>query len=249
MMRGIALLLYLGLAASMPARADVLTGLRSTLAALPGKSPIVATLKIARSASQGEAATTANPAEASFDARDDGNGLQLSYSTTLLDRIDDEAVARSRDSEAKTPLQDLLRETGPIQVGPLLSQSAQLLRRLERATLVEQKDDQLDGKPATLLVLDVPANLPARERESINEFKASLQLWLDADGVPIALQHRQTFKGRRMMIGFGGGSSEATRFVTVGDRLVAVSQTREQSFNGFGQNNESRTRISLVPRP
>ena len=113
------------------------------------------------------------------------------------------------------------------------------------ATLKEARADTLDGKPAQLLVLDIPGHLSAKEKEDLKHFEAQLKSWPDADGAPRAREETYRFTGRKFLIGFGGSESVSARFAVVGSCLVAIARTSHATFSGFGQDNDTSTTTSL----
>ncbi len=232
---------------SAVARADGLTDLRASLAKLDGNSAIAAQLSMQKSSKNGDSdEPKSSSAQASVNASSNNGALQISYDAATLGKVEAEANKRSGDTEAVTPLADLLRDITPTQVNAMLSYAGSLTRKLEQATLNEDKADTLDGKPARLLVFQVPLNASAKDKASMKEYTGSLKVWLDDAGVPLAIDQEQVFSGRRMLISFKGSSSESASLQKRGERLVVVKQKRGQTFSGFGQMSDSTTTTSLA---
>lgn len=234
--------------ASASAQADALADLRVTLAGLRGSDPIAASLGIEQTGKRGDReAPKVSTGKAELDARLDETGLQIAFSTATMARFDAEADARTANPEASTPLGDLLRESTPTRIAGVLSYAAPLLRKLEQATLKEDRVDTRDGRSLRLLVLDTPPNLSAKDKDSMKEFSGVLKIWLDEAGYPVAIDQRQTFSGRRMLISFNGGNTESVSLRRQGDRLLATRQERQQTFSGFGESSDTLTSITLKP--
>lgn len=241
--------LLLMLAAVGHAHANAVEDLRAKLADWRGAAPIAAKLSIEQNNRRGEGATAKVSADqAELVARASGDGLQLDYNRATLARLEAESDQRSRNPEAVTPLNDLLREASPMRITAALSYAPSLLRKLDQATLKEERLDQRDGQQRRLLVMNVPPNMPAKDRDSIKEYSGELKIWLDDAGLPLAIEQQQNFSGRRLLISFRSANSEKLRLSPIGGRLVVIHQQREQSFSGFGESNEVRTTMQLTPQ-
>lgn len=229
------------------AHADGLTDLRATLAKFDGDAAIAAQLSMQKNSKSGDSdEPKSSSAQASVTTSSSNGALQISYTSATLDKVEIEANKRSGDTEAVTPLADLLRDITPTQVNAMLSYAGPLTRKLEQATLKEDKADTLDGKPARLLVFEVPLNASAKDRASMKEYTGTLKVWTDDAGVPLAIDQEQVFSGRRMLISFNGSSSETATLQKVDERLVVVEQKRGQTFSGFGQMSDSTTSTTLT---
>ncbi len=246
-MRVLTCLILATLLTSTSAHADGLADLRASLAKFDGKAAIAAQLSMQKNSKNGDSdEPKSSSAQASVSASSSNGALQISYAAATLSKVEAEANKRSGDAEAVTPLADLLREITPTQVKAMLSYAGSLTRKLEQATLTEDKVDTLDGKPARLLVFEVPLNASAKDRESMKEYTGTLKVWLDDAGVPLAIDQQTVFSGRRMLISFKGSNSETATLQKVGERLVVVKQKRGQTFSGFGQTSDNSTHTTLT---
>ncbi|MEO6076594.1 MAG: hypothetical protein ABIP56_07290 [Dokdonella sp.] len=246
-MRAVSYLILATLLTSTFAHADGLADLRGSLEKFDGNASIAARLSMQKNSKSGDSdEPKTSSAQASVNASSDNGALQISYSSATLSKVEAEANKRSGDAEAVTPLADLLRDITPTQVNAMLSYAGSLKRKLEQATLKEDKADTLDGKPARLLVFEVPLNASAKDKASMKEYTGSLKVWLNDAGIPLAIDQEQVFSGRRMLISFKGSSSETATFQKVGERLVVVKQKRGQTFSGFGQMSDSTTTTTLT---
>lgn len=235
------------LLASGLSQADGLGELRDSLAKFNGTAAIGAQLSMQKASKNGDSdEPKLSSAQARVNASSSNGALQISYDAATLASVETEANKRSGDAEAVTPLADLLRDITPTQVNTMLSYAGSLTRKLEQATLKDDKADTFDGKPARLLVFEVPLNASAKDRASMKEYTGTLKVWLDDTGVPLAIDQEQVFSGRRMLISFKGSSSESATLHQVGERLVVVEQKRGQAFSGFGQMSDSSTTTMLT---
>ena len=246
-MRALFCLMLATLLSSTAVHADGLSDLRAGLAKFHGSTAIAAQLSVQKASKNGDSGEPkSSSAQAQVSASSSNGALQISYDAATLSKVETEANQRSGNSEAATPLADVLRDITPTQVNALLSYAGSLTRKLEQATLKEDKTDTLDGKPARLLVFEIPLNASAKDRNSMKEYTGTLKVWLDDAGVPLAIDQQQVFSGRRMLISFKGSSSETANVRQVGDRLVVVKQKRGQTFSGFGQTSDSTTTTTLT---
>ena len=246
-MRTLRCLVLATLLATNFSHADGLTDLRASLAKFNGKAAITAQLSVQKNSKSGDSdEPKSSSAQASISATSSDGALQISYDAATLVKVEAEANQRSSNSEAATPLADVLREITPTQVSATLSYAGSLARKLEQATLKEDKADTLAGKPARLLVFEIPLNASTKDRASMKEYTGTLKVWLDDSGVPLAIDQQQNFSGRRMLISFKGSSSESATLQRIGERLVVVKQKRGQTFSGFGQSSDSTTTTILT---
>jgi hypothetical protein len=72
-----------------------------------------------------------------------------------------------------------------------------------------------------------------------------MRVWLDADGVPLAVERKYRLKGSRFLISFEAGESSSVTLGRVKSRLVATSSTRESEGSGMGFSSQERTVITL----
>ena len=246
-MRALSCLMLTIVLTTTAVHAEGLADLRASLAKFDGKSAISAQLSVQKASKNGDSDDAkSSSAQAQVSASSSNGALQISYDAATLGKVETEANQRSGNSEAATPLADVLRDVTPTQVNAMLSYAGPLTRKLEQATLKEDKADTLDGKPARLLVFDIPLNASAKDRNSMKDYTGTLKVWLDAAGVPLAIDQQQNFSGRRMLISFKGSSSESATLQQVADRLVVVKQKRGQTFSGFGQTSDSTTTTMLA---
>ena len=246
-MRALPCLMLAILLASTAVHADGLTDLRASLAKFHGTAAITAQLSVQKVSKNGDSDDAkSSSAQAQVSASSSNGALQISYDAATLGKVETEANHRSGNSEAATPLADVLRDITPTQVNAMLSYAGSLTRKLEQATLKEDKADTLDGKPARLLVFEIPLNASAKDRNSMKDYTGTLKVWLDDAGVPLAIDQQQVFSGRRMLISFKGSNSESATLQQVADRLLVVKQKRGQTFSGFGQTSDSTTTTKLM---
>jgi len=175
------------------------------------------------------------------------DGLELHFSPELLQRAAAEAAVNAKNKDAPTPVQDLLGQLSPVNVQPMVNYAPVLLRQLDGATLASQRDEVRDGKPAHLLVFDVPMPASANKEMSVKKYNGRLSVWLGADGVPVAVRNVLAIKGRKLLISIEFGTTTDYALRQVGTRLLAVSRRTEESHSVFGHAGSSVTEAVLAP--
>lgn len=114
------------------AQADGLTDLKAALTRLQGLTPIKGVLDVKTSRRQGEGKEMDESAgQVAVAIEDGGRGLQVLYSRETLARAEQEARAKGRDRNSKTPTVLALSELGSAEVRPMMSAVAALTRQIE----------------------------------------------------------------------------------------------------------------------
>lgn len=226
------------------AHADALTDLRATLARLPGTSALSARVQV-----QGERRGGGDTTKVAGSVQvDDGpGGLKLAYPAELMARLLAQQRAAAATPADQSPPRDTaaatLSELEPVALRPLIHAGAALAATLERAQCGPVKDSTWADKPARLLACTLrrPA-MNERERGYVKQHEGKLDIWLAADGTPLATRRSETVSGRAfVVVSFEQQSSQETSYAVVGDRLVATRLTQRQSGSGAGEKGDSQT--------
>jgi hypothetical protein len=241
----LALLASLALGAGPPG--DPLADLQAALARLTARTPVAArfTVRYENVSGEGKEALRVK-GEVGGDVADGPAGLELRWGAALLQQARDEERRHAADAEVTTPIRDGLVQVQAIELASRLDAAATLRDQLAGATLVEEREDQLDGAPVRLLVLKIAPALSARDRRYLKKLEAVGKLWLGADGVPLAAEADVHGKGRIfLIITFETVIRQSWRFARVGDRLVAVRHEEERHWEGAGDRGERRSSTVL----
>ena len=140
---------------------------------------------------------------------------------------------------------DVLKALDAAQALNLLDAADSLRRGLERATLLEDKPDTHKGRPARLLVLRIDLGLDEEGRKALKSSDAIEKIWLDTDGIPIAMDRNVDARFSKFLIGYKIHEHEAREYQRTAGRLVATTVTKENSGAGLGHSDESHTTISV----
>lgn len=168
-------------------------------------------------------------------------GLTLSWSPEQIKQSRKAAWAQTSDPDM--PKSDLatLKALAAGEALNLLDAADPLRRGLEKAVLREDKRDTYQGKAARLLVLGVDLGLDEEERKALKSSEAILKLWLDGDGVPLAMERDIQARFSKFLVGFRVHEHETREFQRAGGRLVVTRATKDSSGSGLGHSDESHT--------
>jgi hypothetical protein len=223
-------------------KADALADLRTTLQGLNANTPIKGTLEVQSvkvDPKKDKNNKPAAPAQLQLEI-DAGEGLGIQLSPTLLQQINTEQQANTKDPEQPTPATDLLRATDPMEVERLVSTAPWLLQALAGATSSITKSTELAGVPAQELSMDVPLKAPKKDSSNISDYKGSMSVWLDAKGIPLA--YRQSFHAKfcKFFLCLSVDETRDGKLLEVGGRLVTVSFIDESKQSGLGQDGNTK---------
>jgi hypothetical protein len=227
--------------------ADGLTDVRATLQKLQSDQPLRARVEIKARHSGGESSKQKqSDSVSSVIVESGGDGLKLSWSPDQIKASRKAAWAETANPDA--PKSDIatLKALEAGHALNLLDAADPLRRGLERAVLLEDKSDTRKGKPARLLVIRVDLALDEEERKALKSSEAIEKLWLDSDGIPIAMDRNIEAKFSKFLIGFKIHEHETREFQRAAGRLVTTSSTKESSGSGLGHSDESHTTIAVT---
>jgi hypothetical protein len=232
--RAIELLLLL---AFLPVRADGLGDLHAVLKRLQGTEPLRATVDYTfwRQTTEDGGPVTLQ-GSVTTRAEDGPQGLRIGWDHATLQAAEAEQRATSLTPSRLAPTAQIMKSLTALDVAEHLHEGETLDRLLLQATLVETRQDNWEGKPATLLVFHtVPVITPPSLRRAVKEIVAQAQLWIGADGVPLAYRSEVNYKGSRFLIRFQGLQKEEIHFLRSGNRLVGSWASNEERQSGLGQ--------------
>ncbi len=227
--------------------ADGLTDVRTALQKLQGDQPLRARVEIKTRRSGGESnKQKQSESVSSVIVESSAEGLKLNWSPDQLKQSRKAAWAETANPDA--PKSDIATLKA-LEAGTalnLLDAADPLRRGLERAVLLEDKADTHKGKAARLLVIRIDLALDEEGRKALKSAEALEKLWLDSDGIPVAMDRNIEAKFSKFLIGFKVHEHETREFQRAGGRLVTTSSTKESSGSGFGHSEESHTTITVT---
>ncbi|MCZ8234165.1 MAG: hypothetical protein O9335_03310 [Inhella sp.] len=227
------------------AHADAVRDLKSALNRLQGQTPIKGQVSIKSESRQNEGKDDARvdhgAAQVAFD--DSPQGLRLLYPQPLLMRAQQEDAAKDANPKAKTPTVTGLSSLDHQDVRQMTRAADDLLRTLNRSTFKNERTDTWQGQAARVVSFDVPLREPNKYAK---KFSNVLEVWVGADGTPLAARQTQTMSGRAMMvISFEMSATEETHYTVVGERLVAVRRNSQSSGEGAGEKGKQSRQLQL----
>jgi len=230
------------------AHADGLQDLKAALGRLQGQTPLKAVVEAKTWNRQGEGKDLEETHGAASVSVEEGvRGLQVLYSKEMLAKLETEERLKEKDSKAKTPTLSALNEVNSSALRPMISAAASLTRSMEKAIYKSEKLDSFNGKPARLLNFELSIDkLSEKDRKYMKKFDGNLNIWIAADGTPLASRVTQAVSGRAfVVISFEMKNEEEWIYSTLGDRLVALKKESKNSGSGMGEKGEGKVTKTL----
>ena len=230
--------------------ADGLNDVRATLQKLQSDQPLRARVEIKTRRSGGESSKQKQSEGVSSVIVESGpEGLKMSWSADQIKQSRKAVWAETANPDA--PKSDIatLKALEAGHALNLLDAADSLRRGLERAVLLEDKPDTRKGKPVRLLVIRIDLGLDEEGRKALKSSEAIEKLWLDSDGIPIAMDRNIDAKFSKFLIGYKIHEHETREFQRAGGRLVTTSVTKESSGSGLGHSEDSHTTITVTLLP
>ncbi len=223
--------------------ADGLGDLRNALTGLKGQTPVKGTVEVSswRRSGEGKEATETSGGASAW-VEDGPQGLKMQWSRQLLQQVDQEALAKKANPQAKTPATVGLGAMGPRQVNGLLNAAGDMLRTLDGATLTGEAKEAWNGRQVRVLSFTLPlTGMGERERKMVKEFKLTAKVWIDDDGTPLAMSSNANVSGRAYVVfTFSQADETTTTYAKVGDRLV-VAKSETKGTQGGTEKGASRS--------
>lgn len=238
----------LAVASSGAAHADGVSDLRNALTRLQASAPVKAVVEAKTWNRRGEGKEQEEvQGAASVALEDSGRGLQVLYSKDLLARLESEERAKEKDPKSKAPLAAAMSELGSGELRSMCAAAGSLTRLLAKANLKSEKNDQYNGKPARLLSFEIPLEkLAEKDRKYVKNYQNNVDIWIDADGTPLASKSSEVVSGRAfVVISFESKEDESQIYGVSGDRLFVLKKERKNLSSGAGERMEIHTTKSL----
>jgi hypothetical protein len=227
--------------------ADGLTDVRATLQKLQSDQPLRARVEIKTRHSGGESnKQKQSEGVSSLIVESGAEGLKLSWSPDQIRQSRKAAWAETANPDAQKSDIATLKALEAGQALNLLDAADPLRRGLEKATLLEDKSDTHKGKPARLLVIRIDLGLDEEGRKALKSSEAIEKLWLDSDGIPVAMDRNIEARFSKFLIGFKVHEHETREYQRAAGRLVTTSATRDSSGSGLGHSDESHTSMTVT---
>jgi len=243
-----AVMIGLAMLAAGTARADGLADMKAALARAGAATPLKALVETQTWRKLGDGADAEETRGAvSVTVEDGARGLNVVHGKEVLARMDAELRAKAKNPDSRTPTLSALEELGPRDVLALTSAAASLSRIIERGQFKGERADTWQGRSARALTFDMPmSSLSTREKKYAKKFSSVLDVWIGADGMPLASRLRQSMSGRAfVVVSFDSVHEEQSVYSVLADRLLAVRKETRGSASGAGEKDERKVVTTL----
>jgi hypothetical protein len=234
--------------------ADGLTDLHAALERLNGRKPITAyyeTQFLQVSDADDEDDRKENNGLVRVQLTDSEQGLQVTYSQVVMDKIEVESMQKILDEETDTPTLNAVRDINATEMRNLLSASPSLKRRIAKAEFVKEEQLEFEGQAARLLTFKLPLEAiidDKKTRQYVSKFEGKYSILIDNNGVP--LQSKTTFKGTGrafVILSVKANSTNYNRYQIIDNRLVRVLNEYHREFSStFGDNLETGNSLLIL---
>ncbi|MGK5022906.1 hypothetical protein [Janthinobacterium sp. LB2P10] len=225
------------------AQADGLADLHAALARLQGQVPIKAQIESKTWRREGEGKAAEEDSGQVTVAIEGGSaGLQVLYGKDLLAKVEAEQRAKVKDPKTKTPLGFALGELKATELRSMVSAAGALSREIDEAVFSGEKVDSYKGKPARLLSFTLSLDkVPEKDRKYVKKFDGGIDVWIAADGTPLASEFHVDLSGRAfVVVSFTQKSDETRQYGVNGDRLLLLRKESKNATSGAGEKVESK---------
>jgi hypothetical protein len=227
--------------------ANGLDDLRSALNTLHGQGILAGSYEVRQQKVDLDGKKPPENASATAQVVEDGTGLQLRWDRAVLKRANEDAhpAAGVKKSEA---LSTLIGSTSALRVAAAVNYAPALLHLLEGGQLKSERQETYQGKPARVLDLELTEAGPDEKQVKMKESVHSAQVWIGADGAPLAATMTHRRKASVMVfLSFEQSAKEDFVFSVVANRLVVLKRDEQGTAKGLG--NESRYRNTYLFTP
>ena len=224
-----------------PLSADPLGDVRSALGRFPAQQQVRATYELQQSVkNEGKFGNDDFSGKIAVDLEASSSGYHIVVGRPLLDQIGREQEARNRNPKLKTPTTSALREINAVEAADALDFAPSLLRMLDGAKLVSDAAGTWAGKPARVLILRAADRMDPDDAGKVKVAENRLTLWLDAENVPLAVEHITNAKFSFLFLKGEVKEKKSWHLSRAVDRLVRARFESTQNSSGMGQKgNES----------
>lgn len=225
------------------AHADGITDLKAALNRLQAQSNVKAVMEVKNSRKQGEDKEAVEThGQINVNLEDGARGLLITFPKDVLGKLEQEARARIKDKESKSPTRQASTEVSPEESQMMLSAVNALQRQIEEASFKGEKSEAYNGKAARLLTFEFGMErLPASAKKYIKNFESRLEIWINTDGTPLASRLVEHGNGRAfIVVSFQQATEEHNIYQVLGDRLLIVRRESKTQSSGAGERADTK---------
>lgn len=154
------------------------------------------------------------------------SGLQLTYSSDIMQALKYETALQTEDEDADTPTRNALRDISAVRISGLLNAAQEIEQLLDQANFIDETPLQRGGKALRQLNFTLPLEALIRDKQTrkhVKKFSNAFQIIIDEDGVPMESSLTYEGKGRAyIVIRFEASGDSSSRYQVHDGRLVRV---------------------------
>lgn len=234
-------LLLCAFAAQADTLSDFKTALQRFSGELPLKGQVLVRSESRNNEGKDDAEVKLGVAHVGFD--DGPHGLRLHYPQSMLAKAAQEDTGKRGNPKAETPTITGLAALSYREVRSMTQAAQSLQSLLSNAQFKSERADTWQGQPARLLSFQLPQTEP---NKYVKEFNWALDVWVGADGVPLAARSLQKFSGRAyVVVSFDMSQEDEWHYTVSGDRLVALKKRSKGGGSGGGEKGQTSKTLSL----
>jgi len=223
--------------------ADTLSELRKRLETFSAKAPFAASANVEVNAAAQDDASRGG--RGTFDVESGPAGFTIRISPKTLAASGNEASAQKQNPNAPTPTRTAMVALTVFDVMDSVDAASMLRADLNSATVIEERNATIDGKPSTLLRIKVKPSFATKSR-FVSEPKIELKIYIGSDGVPIAAERVSNFAAGVAFVKGENTRTERWTFAVTSDRLYATRYDQSEDATAAGKHIKSSRTVSYV---
>lgn len=218
-------------------RADALSDLKTALAGRGATGALRAHVDYSLRMQEGDdKAPIKMEGKASTEVEDSSEGMRIFWDRATMDTAARELAERAVNPEKRAATRRVMDALDPQTLSDYLNAVPNLLRKLDGAQLVEEREDTLDGQKLRLLVLKLQPKLTAQDKKYVKQTESTARIWVGEDGLPVASESHFFVKGRAfLVVTFDSYEDSRLRFAQVAGRLVVLHHEKTNGGSGGGE--------------
>jgi hypothetical protein len=227
--------LLLALCSAFSANADPINDVRMAVADFSGREPVRLRVTQSLTTSSDEEGSTPESGQGLLFIHATSDGISLTYPTSELARAEKEERANQQNPESPTGTAGALSEISPTQAAEFVNFTPKLLRLLEKATVVSDRQQTFQGKSVRMLTLSVKPGLSESQKKHVRSIEHTVTLRVGPDNVPLACESDFTVKARFLLIKVEHSTKESWTLLPHGSRLVVTRHAEESGGSAMGR--------------
>lgn len=235
---------------ALPLRANGLDDLRATLGHLQGPGPIHGTYEVhtwVKGGSGKEVEESTGSASAWLE--EDGSSLQIRWDKGLLKKMaEEEDQVKDKKAKVQDSTATGVGAASLTDMASAVDFAPKLARLLGYSQLKQERADTYQGKPAKCLDLQINPPRSEEDQKKMKEFSFTAQIWVGADGLPMAANFARTLKAKVLFFSIENVRQEDCVFTLAANRLLLASREVRETNHVMGVDTQQRTIATFTVR-